>query len=120
MHGDIGGDMNHDDVPRLIALREWPDEPRQADEQELPHTTVPNAQRWRRILRWITTVASLLLLPPFLLLAVAPMLLLLAPVALICIPFVVPAMLSGSIAARSEEKKRASWRPVRRPLRALH
>jgi hypothetical protein len=90
MHGDIGGDMNHDDVPRLIALREWPDEPKQADEQELPHTTVPNAQRWRRILRWITTVASLLLLPPFLLLAVAPMLLLLAPVALICVPFVVP------------------------------
>jgi hypothetical protein len=80
----------------------------------------PVANRSRGWLRTIATLATVLLLPPFVVLAVAPMLLLLAPVALIGIPFIIPAMLSGSLAARSEDLQRASWRPpLQRPLRAL-
>jgi hypothetical protein len=73
------------------------------------------------VLRLIATGAAILLLPPFLVLAVAPMLLVLAPIALIGIPFIVPAMLSGSLAARSEDRQRASWKPpLPRRLRASH
>jgi hypothetical protein len=80
-------------------------------------------ERWRPLLRVLATVATVLLLPPFLLLAVAPMLLMLVPVALVAIPFLIPALLTVSIAARSEERQRNSWRPPRaipRPQRALH
>jgi len=73
-----------------------------------------------KVLRVVATLAALVLLPPFVALAIAPMLLLLAPVALLGIPFIVPAMLSGSLAARSEDRQRASWRPAPRPVRALH
>ena len=72
----------------------------------------------RGLLRVTATIATVLLLPPFIALAVLPMLLLLAPVALICIPFIVPAMLSGSLAARSEDIQRASWRPAPHPATA--
>jgi hypothetical protein len=112
--------MNHDDVPRLIALHEWPSKLAETRAQDTPQSATSAPTRLPRVLRIVTTIAALLLLPPFLILAVAPMLLFLAPVGLICIPFVLPAMLSGSISARTEEKKRASWRPVRRPLRVLH
>jgi hypothetical protein len=81
---------------------------------------VPRLNRPRALLRVIATVAAVLLLPPFVALAVAPMLLLLAPVALIGIPFIVPAMLSGSLAARSEDRQRASWKPAPRPMRVVH
>jgi hypothetical protein len=83
---------------------------------------VSPALRPRGILRWTMTIAALLLLPPFLLLAVVPMLLVLSPVALIGIPFILPAMVSGSLAARSEDRQRASWKPPlphRRPLRVV-
>lgn len=76
-----------------------------------------------RLLRITTTLLALILVPPFLVLAVAPMLLLLTPVALIGIPFIVPAMISSSLAQRTEDKQRASWRPkapMRQPLRAVH
>jgi hypothetical protein len=49
---------------------------------------------------------------------VLPLVLVLAPVALICIPFMLPAMLSGSLAARSEDLQRASWRPAARAAAA--
>lgn len=81
---------------------------------------VPARERSSGWLRTLVIALSALLLPPFLLLAVAPMLLLLAPVALIGIPFIVPAMLTGSIAAREEDRQRASasMKPVPR-LRAV-
>ena len=77
---------------------------------------VPATARSHGLLRVTATIVTVLLVPPFIALAVLPMLLLLAPVALICIPFIVPAMLSGSLAARSEDIQRASWRPA--PQRA--
>lgn len=81
---------------------------------------VPSQSRSRGPLRVLATIATVLLLPPFLVLAIAPMLLLLAPVALIGIPFIVPAMLSGSLAAREDDRVRASYRPpARSRLRAL-
>ncbi|HKP61005.1 MAG TPA: hypothetical protein VJV78_29950 [Polyangiales bacterium] len=88
---------------------------------------IRDGARSRGLLRVTATIATVLLLPPFIALAVLPMLLLLAPVALICIPFIVPAMLSGSLAARSEDIQRASWRPAahsapapRAGLRVVH
>jgi hypothetical protein len=77
-------------------------------------------RRSRGWLRIFATTAAVLLLPPFLLLAVVPMLLFMLPIALIGIPFIVPALMSGVLAARTEDKVRASWRPVARPLRILH
>jgi hypothetical protein len=77
---------------------------------------VPALARSHSVLRVTATIATVLLLPPFIALAVLPMLLLLAPVALICIPFLVPAMLSGTLAARSEDIQRASWRPEPQPV----
>lgn len=78
-------------------------------------------RRSRGIFRVAVTIVTALLLPPFLLLAVAPMMLLLAPVALIGIPFIVPALVSVSLAARSEDKQRASWRPpLARGLRVVN
>ncbi len=55
--------------------------------------------------------ASVVLLPPFLVLAVVPMLVLLIPVAMVGIPFIVPALFSGSRAAREEQLRHQSWRP---------
>jgi hypothetical protein len=72
---------------------------------------VSGSSRLGGALRWVTTIVAVLLLPPFIALAVFPMLLLLAPVALIGVPFIIPALLTGSLAARSEDKVRASWRP---------
>ena len=72
---------------------------------------VPEPNRPRGLFRGCVTVATILLLPPFVALAVVPMLLFLLPIALIGIPFIVPAMLCGSLAARTEDRQRASWRP---------
>lgn len=80
--------------------------------------SVPVEPRPNAALRTLAIIASVLLVPPFIALAVVPMLLLLLPVALICIPFIVPAMLSGSLAARSEDRQRASWRPPAQPRAA--
>jgi hypothetical protein len=72
---------------------------------------VSGSGRLRGVVRVTTTILAVLLLPPFIALAVFPMLLLLAPVALIGVPFIIPALVTGSLAARSEDKLRASWRP---------
>jgi len=72
---------------------------------------VSGSSRLHRAVRISMTIVAVLLLPPFIALAVLPMLLLLAPVALIGVPFIIPALLTGSLAARSEDKVRASWRP---------
>jgi hypothetical protein len=68
-----------------------------------------------RRLRVVATIASLLLLPPFIVLAVAPMLLLLVPVAMVGIPFIIPALFNGTVAAFLEDQRRASWKPLPRP-----
>jgi hypothetical protein len=80
-------------------------------EADMNQDEVPSSGGLHRVLRTSMTIAALLLLPPFIALAVLPMLLLLAPVALIGVPFIIPALLTGSLAARSEDKVRASWRP---------
>lgn len=71
-----------------------------------------------KVLRVTATITAVILLPPFIALAVLPMLLFLVPVALIGIPFIIPALITGSLAAREEDKLRASWRPPV-PNRAL-
>lgn len=76
-------------------------------------------RRQRGVVRVVATVATIFLLPPFLLLAVVPMLLFSLPIALIGIPFILPALCAGSLAARTEDQKRASWRPIAPPLRLL-
>lgn len=70
--------------------------------------------------RIVIILLAFLTLPPILLLALAPLLIVLAPVALVGIPFIVPAMLSGSLAARSEDRARASWLPRRRLVKAAN
>jgi hypothetical protein len=71
------------------------------------------------ILRVASIWASVLLLPPFFLLAMAPMLLLLVPVAIVAIPFIIPAMFSGSWTTLADDRQRASMRPLRRPVLVL-
>jgi hypothetical protein len=76
---------------------------------------VPRTVRMLSVARALVALAAVLLLAPFLLLAVAPMLLMLGPVALIGIPMLVPALLYSSLGARSRERKRSSPRPGVRP-----
>jgi len=76
---------------------------------------VPRTVRMRSAVRTLVALAAVLLLAPFLLLAVAPMLLMLGPVAVIGIPMIVPALLCSSLGARSRERKRSSHRPDVRP-----
>lgn len=58
-----------------------------------------------RTARVIACSLAALLLPPFLALAVAPMLLLLVPVAMVGIPFLIPALLRGSLAVVAERRQ---------------
>ena len=71
------------------------------------------------LLKVIATVMTAVLLPPFLALAFAPLLLFLVPVALVAVPCMIPAMLSGSLAARSEDRLRATWKLTRHAVGAL-
>ena len=59
------------------------------------------------LLRVLLTLAALVLLPPFLMLAIAPMLLLLVPVAIVGIPIICVTMGRVSLAVHSDEQKRA-------------
>lgn len=79
-------------------------------EGEMNHE-VPSTARVGGVLRVTATVMAVILLPPFIALAILPMLLFMLPVALIGIPFIIPALITGSLAAREEDKLRASWRP---------
>jgi hypothetical protein len=65
----------------------------------------------RAFWRITAVLVSLLLLPPFIALAVAPMLLFLVPVAIVGIPFMIPAFFSGSLSTSLELKRVESWRP---------
>jgi hypothetical protein len=71
------------------------------------------------ILRVTAIWTSVLLLPPFFILAIAPMLLLLIPVAIVAIPFIIPAMFPGSWTAFADDRQRASLRPAARPALVL-
>ena len=64
--------------------------------------------RVRRALRLVAALIAVLLLLPCILLAVLPMLLMLRPVACVAAPFIISAMLSGSLAAHSELRARNS------------
>jgi hypothetical protein len=85
----------------------------------LPQISEPPSDRVRMRLRVAATCSAVLLLPPFLLLAVAPMLLFLIPVAVVAIPFIIPALLRGSIAAHQAERRRTRLRIVARPRLVL-
>jgi len=74
------------------------------------------SKRIRDALRTITVWAAVLMLPPFFVVAVAPMLIVLAPVALVAIPFLVPALLPSSRAAQQEQQLRRSLRPLPAPV----
>jgi hypothetical protein len=82
----------------------------------MEYPNVARSERILAILRKTSIWISVLLLPPFFVLAIAPMLLVLVPVAIVAIPFIIPAMFSGSLTALSEERQRASVRPLPRHL----
>lgn len=75
------------------------------------HIDVDEQNLVRGTSRVAAAVAALLLLPPFIALAVAPMLLLLVPVAIVGIPFMIPAFFSGTLSSRVELRRIESWRP---------
>jgi hypothetical protein len=68
--------------------------------------------------RWyVSTVRTLALglgvtlLVPFVTLALLPMLLFLVPVAIVGLPFLIPAFVTGTLAARDESKRLQARRP---------
>ena len=65
--------------------------------------TGPNPQR--PFVRVCAVLVSGLLLPPFVLLAVVPMLLMLVPVAIVGIPFLIPALVSGPLADHGQQRR---------------
>jgi len=73
--------------------------------------------RVSRLLRMLAVAAALVLLPPLLVLLLLPILLFAAPAALIAIPFMLPALLPGSLAAVSEERRRSLHEQLRERAR---
>lgn len=71
---------------------------------ELHH--LPTTPRWSAA-RIVATVCAVILLLPFLLLAMLPMLIMFVPIAVIAIPVIAPVMLSGKLAAQWEKRARA-------------
>ena len=63
---------------------------------------------------------SILLLPPVCLAMLVPLVLFGLPVALVGIPFMLPALLTGTLSARSEARRRASYRPLRQGALAFN
>lgn len=64
---------------------------------------VPRVRRGLSLIKLGAVLLAALLLPPFVLLCLLPMLLFSLPLALVGLPFVVAALLPGSLAARSQE-----------------
>ena len=62
-------------------------------------------------LRLTTSVATAVLVPPFIALAVVPMTLMLIPVAFVAIPFMIPAFFPAAHSTTVETKQLESWRP---------
>jgi hypothetical protein len=54
---------------------------------------------------------GIVLLPPFIMLALVPMMLFLLPVAIVGIPSMIVAFMSGSLATRAESRRMLSLRP---------
>jgi hypothetical protein len=61
--------------------------------------------------RVFAAIVGLILLLPFTLLALAPMLLFLVPVAIVGIPFMIPAFVTGLAAIRGESRRTLATRP---------
>jgi hypothetical protein len=70
-------------------------------------------EKVHKLVRVTACAIAALLLPPFVVLAIAPMLLALIPVAMVGLPFLIPAMMSGSLAAGLEERRRAGNRQLK-------
>ena len=60
--------------------------------------------------RVVTSLATVILVPPFNALAVAPMLLLLLPVTFVAIPFMIPAFFPAAASTTTEFQKVPAWR----------
>jgi hypothetical protein len=60
----------------------------------------------RGLLKFALFISALVLVPPFVLLAIAPMLLLSLPIALVGLPFLISALLRGSLQACREDRCR--------------
>ena len=87
-------------------------------EDDMNQGPVMRSERVAKVLRSLAIGTSLLLLPPFFALAIAPMLLVLVPVAIVGLPFIIPAMFPSSLQALTEERQ-ASLRPSPRPVLVL-
>jgi hypothetical protein len=60
--------------------------------------------------RFVMGVVAAIMVPPFVVLAIAPMLLILAPVALVAIPFMLSAFAGESRELTVEPRRLAAWR----------
>jgi hypothetical protein len=76
----------------------------------------PNHGITSGIARALFTWTTVVLVPPFVALAVAPMLLVLAPLALIALPFMVAAFFTGAADNHMETRRIDAWRPARARL----
>lgn len=84
------------------------------EDNTMPQTQIERAQSFFGGLRSAAIAATLLLLPPFFVLAVAPMLLFLVPVAILGIPFIIPALCPGSLGALQDQRRRARGKALPR------
>ena len=73
-----------------------------------------------KALRFLAIAATLVLLPPVLALLLLPLLLFAAPAALIGIPFMIPALLAGTLSARSDQRRRNMRAQSRVPVVRVH
>ena len=60
--------------------------------------------------RIATVLLTAILLPPFVVLAIAPMLLMLVPVAFVAIPFMIPAFFGAAHSSQAECQRVRAWR----------
>ena len=81
---------------------------------------VHGPSRAEKALRFVAIAVTLVVLPPLLALLLLPLLLFAAPAALIGLPFMIPALLPGVLAARSEERRRVQREQSMRPALRVH
>ncbi|KAF0164899.1 MAG: hypothetical protein FD160_4083 [Caulobacteraceae bacterium] len=77
------------------------------------HLWVYNETSARPVVRAAAIVLCTLLLPPFVLLALGPMLLISVPIAMLAIPFLLPAFFPGAFSASRGRRRRALARGAR-------
>jgi hypothetical protein len=71
-----------------------------------------NSQRQSMLFRFSMSALTIILLPPFVTLAVAPMMLMLVPIALVAIPVMIQAFFGAAYANRQESQHLQAWRPA--------